>query len=160
MPLLTCLLYRSMPVIEKELRIDAPVEKVYAFWRDFRRFAEFLPAIRSIELLGTNKSHWVVSAPFNTTVEFTAETTEHIPNQYLRWESLHGAGVDVVRSGGEITFHPEDDGAATRVELRFSYTLPSEAAQRVVDTLGALGYPARDFDENLTQIKQRIEAEN
>ncbi|RMH50447.1 MAG: SRPBCC family protein [Bacteroidetes bacterium] len=147
-----------MPVLEKTLRIEAPVEKVYAFWRDFHRFAEFLPAVRSIDVLSETQSHWVVSAPFNTTVEFTAETTEHVPNRYLRWESLHGAGVDVVRSGGEITFYPEDDGAATRVALRFSYTLPSEAAQRVVDTLAALGYPGRDFDENLAIIKQRIEA--
>ena len=144
-----------MPVLEKELHIAAPIDEVYAVWRDFQRFAEYLGDVKSITLEDATTSHWVVMAPFNTSVEFTATIQEHRPNEYLRWESFHGAGVEIVRSGGELFFQEADGG--TDVRLRFSYELPSDSAQRVVDTLKVLGYPDRAFDTNLQRIKERLE---
>ncbi|MEM1127997.1 MAG: SRPBCC family protein [Bacteroidota bacterium] len=145
-----------MPVIEKELLIEAPVSVVYDFWQDFARFADFLPAVKRIEVREAHKSYWEVKAPFNTTVQFVAETKEQRRNEYLLWESVHGAGTEEVESGGEIFFEAPSP-TTTRVRLRFHYTIPSTNAQRVIDTLAALGYPKRDFEKNLAEIKRRIE---
>ncbi|NBC01941.1 MAG: hypothetical protein GVY15_13925 [Bacteroidetes bacterium] len=146
-----------MPVIEKEVRIKAPVERVFDFWQQFERFDELLSAVKSIESRGENKSRWIVRAPFNTTVEFVAETQEEVQNEYIRWASEHGAGPDTVTSGGEIFFKPIDKNTATHVLLRFEYEVPSEAAERVIATLSALGYPERDFDDNLEEIRHHVE---
>ncbi len=133
------------------------MERVYGLWAEFPRFEELLSSVKSIETRGENRSRWIVRAPFNTTVEFVAETQEQVENEYIRWASEHGAGPDTVTSGGEIFFKPLDENAATHVLLRFEYEVPSEAAERVISTLGALGYPDRDFDENLKELKQYLE---
>ena len=35
--------------IQKTLRIEAPVDQVYAFWRDYRNFPLFLSKVRQVE---------------------------------------------------------------------------------------------------------------
>lgn len=147
-----------MTVVERELQIDAPISRVFAFWRDFTRFGEMLPGVKSVMPLSETRSEWTVHAPFNTTVMFIAETTDIRNNAYMRWESTHGAGQDDVTSGGELFFEEGETENTTHVRLRFQYDIPSSSAQRVIATLRALGYPDREFDQNLAILKEIIEA--
>ena len=146
-------------VVEKTLVIGAPPEQVYAFWVDPDRIEKLLPAVQSIDVLDARRSRWTVRAPFSTFVQFVAEMRVREAHRYLKWESTHGAGMETVASRGELFFEPVEEGAATRVRLRFSYEVPSEAAQQIISTLAALGYPEREFDTGLALIKEHLEGE-
>ncbi|NBC18016.1 MAG: hypothetical protein GVY18_11965 [Bacteroidetes bacterium] len=144
-------------VIEKTLVIDAPVERVYAFWADMAAVEAVLPVVESIEVLDERTTRWTVQAPFSTFVQFVAVTETRTPNRYVKWGSTHGAGTETVISGGELFFEPVENDRATRVRLRFTYDVPSASAQQIISTLAALGYPEREFDAGLTLIKEHLE---
>lgn len=146
-----------MTVVEREFQIDAPISRVFAVWRDFTQFDEMLPGVLSVKPLSDTKSEWTVRAPFNTTVMFIAETTEIRENAYMHWQSTHGAGQEDVTSGGELFFEAGDADNTTRIRFRFQYDIPSSSAERVIATLRSLGYPDREFDQNLAILKELIE---
>lgn len=146
-----------MTTVERTLQIEASVAQVFGFWKNFAQFGEILPGVERVTLLSDTQSEWTVRAPFNTLLTFTATTTEMREHAYMRWESTHGAGPDDVTSGGELFFEAAPDGQTTNVRMRFQYEIPSSSAQRVIETLRALGYPDREFDQNLAILKEAIE---
>jgi uncharacterized membrane protein len=147
-----------MITIDKTIDIHAPVAQVYKFWQNFENFAEFIGSVESITRTGENTSHWVVRGPMRTKVEFDALTTENIENQSIKWHSTHADNeVEEVKSDGSLTFK-EHDGM-TNVQLIFSYSLPNAIANKVAETMNALGFPQNDFDKGLETIKTKIETE-
>ena len=147
-----------MITIDKSIDINAPIGQVYKFWQDFENFAEFIGSIESIKRIGENKSHWVVRGPMRTKVEFDALTTENVENSLIKWHSVHDSNeVEEVKSEGSLTF--KESGDATTVHLTFSYELPNAVANKVAETMNALGFPQKDFDKGLETIKTKIEGE-
>ena len=147
-----------MITIDKSIDIKAPISQVYTFWQNFENFAEFIGSVESIKRTGDNKSHWVVRGPLRTKVEFDAMTTENIENSLIKWNSIHDQNeVEAVKSEGSLTFK-EADGT-THVHLTFSYELPNAIANKVAETMNALGFPQKDFDKGLETIKTKIEGE-
>jgi uncharacterized membrane protein len=79
------------------------VEQVYAYWRDFSHFPSFMPDVQEVTVTGPATSHWTVSGPLGTLVEWDAEITEDLPNQRIAWKSVGDSQVDnagAVRFGG------------------------------------------------------------
>jgi uncharacterized membrane protein len=147
-----------MITIDKTIDIHAPVTQVYKFWQNFENFAEFIGSVESITRTGEHTSHWVVRGPMRTKVEFDALTTENIENQSIKWHSTHAdSEVEEVKSEGSLAFK-EHDGM-TNVQLIFSYSLPNAIANKVAETMNALGFPQNDFDKGLETIKTKIETE-
>ncbi len=147
-----------MITIDKSIDIHAPIGQVYKFWQDFENFAEFIGSIESIKRIGENKSHWVVRGPMRTKVEFDALTTENVENSLIKWNSVHDeAETEEVKSQGSLKFK-ETEGV-TNVHLTFSYELPNAVANKVAETMNALGFPQKDFDKGLETIKTKIEGE-
>lgn len=147
-----------MITIDKSIEIKAPIAQVYQFWQNFENFAEFIGSVESIKRIGENKSHWVVRGPMRTKVEFDALTTENVENQLIKWHSVHDQNeVEEVKSEGSLTF--KETGGATHVQLIFSYSLPNAIANKVAETMNALGFPQNDFDKGLATIKTKIEGE-
>lgn len=145
-----------MITIDKAIDINAPVAQVYKFWQNFENFAEFIGSVESITRTGELTSHWVVRGPMRTKVEFDALTTENIENQSIKWHSTHADGeVEEVKSEGSLTF--KEHGGMTNVQLIFSYSLPNAIANKVAETMNALGFPQKDFDKGLETIKTKIE---
>jgi uncharacterized membrane protein len=145
-----------MITIDKAIDINAPVGQVYHFWQDFENFAEFIGSIESIKRVSDTKSHWVVRGPMRTKVEFDAVTTENVENELIKWESVHDdSEVEEVKSEGSLRF--KETGGMTHVHLTFSYELPNAVAQKVAETMNALGFPQKDFDKGLGAIKSKIE---
>ncbi|MER3482551.1 MAG: hypothetical protein C4332_04765 [Meiothermus sp.] len=145
-----------MTKIEKSISIKAPIAQVYQFFQNFENFSEFISSVESIRRTGENTSHWVVRGPLGTKVEFDAQTTEQVENQLIKWSSIHEADqVEAVKSEGSLTF--KQAGEMTDVHLIFSYTLPSAIADKVAQTMNALGFPQKDFDHGLQTIKNKIE---
>ncbi len=142
--------------IEKSISIKAPIARVYQFWQNFENFAEFIGSVESIRRTGPDTSHWVVRGPLRTKVEFDAQTTEQVENQLIKWHSIHEPNqAEEVKSEGSLTF--KQSGEMTNVHLTFGYTLPNAIANKVAETMSALGFPQKDFDQGLQNIKSKIE---
>jgi uncharacterized membrane protein len=58
--------------------VEAPVAKVYAYWRDFSNFPSFMPDVEEVTVTGPMTSHWKVSGPLGTSVEWDAEIVEDL----------------------------------------------------------------------------------
>ena len=137
---------------QKSLEIDAPIQRVFAFWRDYENFPLFLGNVREVEDLGNGRSHWTVEGPAGVPVEWEAELTELEPNRVLAWRSEPGA---VVPNRGEVRFTPSNGG--TRVELRICYSPPAgELGEAVAELLG--DDPRTQMNHDLNRVKTLLEA--
>jgi len=49
-----------MPGIAKYKTVDAPVEKVYSYWRNFTNFPNFMPSVKEITPVSgdDSRTHW------------------------------------------------------------------------------------------------------
>ena len=102
---------------KRSITVNKPVEEVYAVWRDFARFPEFMRHLERVTVQGT-RSHWVAKAPAGQSVEWDAETIEDRPDEVIAWRSVEGADV---YNAGRVTFlkAPGDRGTEVRVELEY-----------------------------------------
>ncbi len=76
-------------VVRKTIHVEAPVEKVFAFWTDYQNFPLFMHNVRLVE------------------VE---------PNAFVRWRSVFGSAV---KHEGFVRFEPSDGGTRVTVQLRY-----------------------------------------
>ncbi|HKU62304.1 MAG TPA: SRPBCC family protein [Gemmatimonadales bacterium] len=136
--------------IQKTLRIEAPVEQVYAFWRDYRNFPLFLSRVRRVEDLGAGRSRWVMDGP-DGALEWNAVITVEAPDSLLAWRSEPGA---VLENAGAVRFSRE--GTGTRLDLRFCYNPPTEAGAAVAELFGA--DPRAQLNQDLGRLKSLLES--
>ncbi len=108
--------------VEKAVTINAPVENVYAFWRNFENLPRFMHYLESVTTSeeGT-KSHWVAKAPAGTTVAWDAELIEDRPNELIRWRSLDGSQVETT---GSVEFRAAPQARGTEVHVDLTYNPP------------------------------------
>jgi uncharacterized membrane protein len=138
--------------VQKTLYIDAPVDQVYAFWRDYENFPLFMSHVREIEDLGGGRSHWSVSGPGGMPIEWNAVLTQQTPDEVIAWRSEAGS---MLENAGVIRFIPS--GSGTRVNLRFCYLPPAGGAgQAVAELLGS--DPRAKLNEDLGRMKALLEA--
>jgi uncharacterized membrane protein len=136
--------------IQKTLRIEAPVERVYAFWRDYRNFPRFLSGIRRVDDLGAGRTRWVLDGPAGA-LEWTAAITVEAPGTLLAWRSEPGA---ILENAGAVRFSRE--GSGTRLDLRFCYNPPTEAGAAVAELFGA--DPRAQLNQDLGRLKSLLES--
>jgi len=110
----------TMPVTVS-LMIDRSPEDLYRYWRKFSDFPSFMKHVISVKTTGERQSHWVVTAPFGTTVEWDAEITEDQPNELIAWRSIVGSDVD---HSGQIRFEQAPGGRGTIVTVEMQYGPP------------------------------------
>jgi uncharacterized membrane protein len=138
--------------IQKTLRIDAPLEQVYAFWSNYENFPLFMSHVREVEDLGGGRSRWSVSGPGGVPIEWNAILTQQGFNEVIAWRSEPGS---MLENAGIIRFTP--DGIGTRVDLRFCYHPPvGGAGQAVAELLGT--DPRAKLNEDLGRMKALLEA--
>ena len=123
--------------------VEAPVEQVYAYWRDFSHFPSFMPDVEEVTVTGPTTSHWKVSGPLGRSVEWDAEIVEDVPNQRIAWRSVGDAEVD---NAGAVRF--DDRGGTTNIEVALEYHPPGGKAGELVAEL------VKDPDE---QVKRAID---
>jgi uncharacterized membrane protein len=136
--------------IQKTLRIEAPVEQVYAFWRDYRNFPRFLSGISRVDDLGAGRSRWVLDGP-DGTLEWNAAITVEAPGTLLAWRSEPGA---ILENAGAVRFSRE--GSGTRLDLRFCYNPPTQAGAAVAELFGA--DPRAQLNQDLGRLKSLLES--
>lgn len=142
-----------MQRVEKSIRVSAPVEEVYWFWRNFENFPSFMEHVESVELRDAEGrlSHWRLKAPLGQTVEYDAELTQDIPNQAIGWNSIQGS----LQTTGEVTF--TDPGPFTEVHVVMQWYDPpagplGEAFSRLFQN------PDQMVEEDLQRFKNLVES--
>lgn len=138
--------------IQKTLYIDAPIERVYAFWSSYENFPLFMSDVRKVRDLGERRSRWTVAGPGGVSVAWTAVITEQVTGRLLAWRSEPGA---LLENAGVIRFAPE--GRGTRVDFRLCYSPPmGRAGGKLGDFFGA--DPRARLNEDLGRLKALLES--
>lgn len=140
--------------IQKTILVNAAVNEVYAFWSLYENFPRFMS--RVLEVTSSERrplqSHWKVTGPAGTVVEFDAEVTRAVPNAIIAWRTLPGS---VVAHAGIVRFDPEPDGR-TRVHIRMSYNPPAGWFGHGIATAFGVD-PKSSMDADLARMKTLIE---
>jgi len=137
--------------IDRTLHVDAPVERVYAYWKSFENFPRWMSHVREVRETGDNRWHWSVEGPAGIPVEWDSELTEDRANQELAWRSIDGT----VDNGGRVRFEADGDGTRVRVELHYSPP-GGVIGQAVAKAFGT--DPASEMNEDLQKLKSQIES--
>jgi uncharacterized membrane protein len=111
----------------QHFQVEAPVDQVYAYWRDFSHFPSFMPDVQEATVTGPTTSHWKVSGPLGKSVEWDAEITEISPNQRIAWKSV--GDVDVGNAGA---VRLDDRGGRTNIEVSLEYNPPGGKSGELV----------------------------
>lgn len=159
-----------MITIDKKITIQAPIEKVFNFWKEYQNFSKYIDDIESISKLSDTRSHWIINGPLHTHVEFDADTVECQQNKYIKWIAIHEVENDhlseqaeeklqeemPVAGTGELFFNEIAPGS-TEVHLKFHYTLPSKVKEVIASAMNVVGFPSSQFDKGLDDIKEHLE---
>lgn len=137
--------------VEGSIEVEAPVGRVYEYWRNLENLPKFMANIQEVRSTGPDTTHWVVKGPLGTNVEFDARTTQDEPNSAIGWNSVDG----VVQTSGQVRFQEVGD-TRTRIEVQMNYADPpggkvGEAASRVVAN------PKVMMEQDLRNFKDIIE---
>jgi uncharacterized membrane protein len=125
--------------VEHAVTVNAPVEAVYRFWRDFSKLPQFMEHVRSVEVTDATHSRWTAKGPLGTSVQWDAEIVTDTPNRVIGWKSLPGSDVD---TAGSVHFRMAPGGRGTEVQVSLKFDPPA----------GKLGsFVARLFGENPDQ---------
>ena len=139
--------------VEESVTINRPVELLYRFWRNLENLPQFMHHLESVERVTDTLSRWRAKGPGGTTVEWTAEIINEVPNKVIGWRSTEGS--DVV-SAGSVNFDDAGPGRGTRVRVRLQYSAPGGKVGAAVARLMGRD-PATEIREDLRQFKQMLE---
>lgn len=137
--------------IQKSVRVDAPIERVFAFWTSYDNFPLFITNVRQVEDLGQGRSRWVLSGPARRPIEWEAVVTAREERELLAWRSEAGS---VLEHAGALRMTPENGG--TRLDLRICYYPPTGRAGRAVAEFFG-GDPRVRLNEDLARLKSLLE---
>jgi len=138
--------------IQKTINLNAPVERVFALWADYKNFPRFMSNVHEVKDLGDGRSHWIVAGPAGVPVEWDAVLTSYTPNEVLAWKTEPSS---TVQHAGIVHFQPNPDGG-TAVSIRLTYNPGAGGLGHVVASLFGAD-PKSEIDEDLVRMKTFIE---
>jgi uncharacterized membrane protein len=104
-------------------------DELYAFWRDLRNLPRFMENVKSIEVLESGRSRWVVAGPAGKDVEWVSEITEDVPGDRIAWRTTEDADIE---HSGWIEFRDGPTGRGTEVRAFISYDPPAGTVGKLV----------------------------
>lgn len=137
--------------VRKAINIDAPIDEVYQFWRNFENFKLFMDHVKEISVQD-DISSWKVAGPAGATVEFQSTITRDIPNELIAWETLPESQV---HHAGFVRFDENREGG-TRVSVQMDYVPPAGALGHAVAQLFGVD-PRQAMHEDLVRLKSLLE---
>lgn len=137
--------------IQKTVQIKAPVEEVFSFLSNYDNFPQFMRNVLEVEVKADGRSHWKVSGPAGTTVEWDAITTRVKENDLIEWSTIEGSPVT---HSGSIRVEPFDEGS--RVHVRMTYKPPAGALGHAFAKLMGAD-PKTELDEDMMRLKSALE---
>jgi uncharacterized membrane protein len=137
--------------VEKTIHIEAPVEQVYAYWRNLENFPQWMSHVREVRYVGGDRFHWIVDGPAGAPVEWDAELLNVSENREMTWRSVQGSSVEHT---GRVRF--ERDGDGTRLHVQLKYSPPGGVLGHVVAKAFGVD-PKSEMDEDLLRLKRLVE---
>jgi uncharacterized membrane protein len=119
-------------LVGRTVSINRPRSELYRFWRDFTNLPLFMENIEAITVVDERRSHWVVAAPGERTVEWDSIVTEDEPDSMIAWTSAEGASV---RNSGRVEFRDSTNGRGTVVTVTIIYDAPGGAVGKALAKL-------------------------
>jgi uncharacterized membrane protein len=111
---------RGIKVV-RTITVRKPPEALYAFWRDLPNLAKIIKHPVAITANSPEESHWIVSGPANTSVEWDALVVNDVHDKLIAWRSREGADVD---NAGTVRFEPALGDEGTEVTVALEYDPP------------------------------------
>lgn len=108
--------------------------------------------VERVEILATDRSHWVVKAPAGKVVEWDAIITEEIDGELIAWASVEGADVT---NSGRIEFRDAGE-RGTIVTATIAYDPPAGFIGKIVAKMFQRE-PAIQARRDLRRFKQLME---
>jgi uncharacterized membrane protein len=102
--------------IDKSVTVNAPPERVYAFWRNFENLPRIMSHVERVKVISDTRSRWVIKAPVGMKVEWEAEIINEKPNEIIAWRSTDNALVD---HAGSVNFERQGTSTLVRVSLQY-----------------------------------------
>jgi uncharacterized membrane protein len=131
--------------VEKDVTINAPIDRVYAMWTDWENFPSFMKHVESVRSTGDKKLHWKAKiGPIEK--EWDAQVVGLVPNRSVTWHSITGA-----ENAGAVTL--SERGHITEMHVVISYD------PNWFETLGdaITGTLSRNVEEDLERFKRLAE---
>jgi uncharacterized membrane protein len=116
-------------LVGRTVTIGKPAQELYAFWRAFERFPEFMDNVREIRRLDETRSEWIIEAPAGATVSVKTRIVEDVPGKTIAWVSEPDSQIE---HEGRVEFAPAPPGRGTYVRLLLRYTPPAGEIGRLV----------------------------
>jgi uncharacterized membrane protein len=142
--------------VQKTIRINAPVQQVFAVWSDFENFPTFMSHVRQVRRLDErsdgNYWRWTVDGPAGTEVEFDTAIAAFEEDQLLAWRTDSSS---LVKHVGRVSFTGNRDGSTT-AEVRMSYNpIAGALGHAVAKFFGA--DPKQQMNDDLARLKTYLE---
>lgn len=137
--------------VQKAININAPIDEVYQFWRNFENFPRFMDHVKEVRVQD-GLSIWKVAGPVGSAVEFESHITQDIPNELIAWQTVPDSQV---QHAGFVRFDENRDGS-TRVSVQMSYVPPAGALGHAVAQLFGVD-PRQVMHEDLIRLKSLLE---
>ena len=140
---------------EKSIRVNAPADTVYTFWRNFENFPRFMEHVEEVRPVGGNDrmSHWKIKGPLGKSVEFDAELTRDEPGKEIGWNS-RGGERDSMETSGVVTFREINGVTEVHVLMQW-YDTPGGAVGEAVSRM--FQDPEKMLEEDLQRFKDIAE---
>jgi uncharacterized membrane protein len=142
-------------LVQKSIVVDAPVEQVFAYWRNLENLPQWMSHVREVRAIGGERYHWTVDGPAGVPVEWDSELLNYEENREMTWHSVGDSQVDHV---GRVRFD-DLDGGKTRIHVQMRYSPPGGIAGHAVAK--AFGSdPRTALDDDLARMKTAVETGN
>lgn len=142
---------RGLIEVTKTIGIEAPVEAVYGYFRNFENFPRVMDHVAEVQAKNAHSS-WKVRGPAGTLVDFDVELVRDERNRLIEWRTLPGQGFE---HRGVVRFSPVN-AASTRLEVRIAYSLPGGRLGDLVAGWFRVD-PKRALDDDLLRFKSVLE---
>lgn len=134
--------------VEKDVTVNAPIERVYGMWTDFENFPKFMEHVDSVVKTGDGQYHWKAKiGPFEK--EWDAEVKGLVENRTVTWCSTSGA-----ENAGAVML--SERGHLTQMHVVIEYE--PTWLEAIGDTI--LGTLTHSVEEDLERFKRMAEGHN
>ena len=147
------------PEPEQAVQVTAAItvrrdrDELYALWRDFERFPDFMAHLEEVRTTDTTTSHWKARGPLGMTVQWDAEITDDVPGERIAWRSIEGSKID---NAGSVRFVPAPGDQGTELHVDMRYSPPAGAVGATIAKLFG-EEPAIQLKDDLRRLKSIAE---
>lgn len=131
--------------VEKDMTVNAPIDRVYELWTDFEAFPSFMKHVESVKRVGDRLLHWKAQIG-PVTKEWDAEIRAEAPDRAITWRSVSGA-----KNAGAVTLAEDRHITHMHVVIEYDPTWLEALGDTVTQTF------SRDVEEDLNRFKRLAE---